>query len=456
MIGSKTEVLVEHFYHFTRHRIGGKAKAMVVTGSRLEAVRYKQSFDRYIAAKGYPIKTLVAFSGVVQNDKLSNVTYTEEAMNAGLREKELPEAFAAPAYQVLLVAEKYQTGFDQPLLHTMYVDKRLAGLQAVQTLSRLNRTHPLKEDVFILDFVNDRNEIQAAFAQYYEGAEIGEEAEPSQLYALKAELDRSNVYLAEEVSRFCEVFFKPTARQTVFDHRAINSILDPAVDRFRQLLETDEEEAELWRGKVTAFRNLYIFLSQIIPYQDSDLERLYTYLRHLATKLPKRKSGAEYEFDDEVKLQYYRLQKISEGSISLSDQKGNPLDGPSEVGSGVVHEQPVALSKLIDIVNERFGTEFTEADQLFFDQIVEAALAHEDLQQAAFVNPLDKFSLVFGSLLETLFVERMEQNVDIFARYMNDPAFQKSVAAWLSEQVYRKILNSTSAPADDQKATPPT
>jgi len=148
-----------------------------------------------------------------------------------------------------------------------------------------------------------------------------------------------------------------------------------------------------------------------------------------------------YEFDDDVKLQYYRLQKISEGSISLNDHKGNPLGGPIAVGSGIVREQPMALSRLIDIVNERFGTEFTEADQLFFDQIIEAAMAHEALQQAAMVNPLDKFSLVFGGLLETLFIERMDQNVDIFVRYMNDPAFQKTVAAWLSDQVYKKLIS---------------
>ena len=140
--------MVEHFHAVTRHKIGGRAKAMVVTGSRLEAVRYKQSFDRYIQKKQYAIKTLVAFSGEVRDDQLPNESYTEEKMNLGIREKELPEKFATPEYQVLLVAEKYQTGFDQPLLHTMYVDKRLAGIQAVQTLSRLNRTHPLKEDTF--------------------------------------------------------------------------------------------------------------------------------------------------------------------------------------------------------------------------------------------------------------------------------------------------------------------
>ena len=177
-IAQKTEVMVEHFQTVTRHKIGGRAKAVVVTGSRLEAVRYKQSFDRYIGEKGYDIKTLVAFSGVVEDDKAADVTYTEPGMNHGISEKELPEKFATPEYKVLLVAEKYQTGFDQPLLHTMYVDKRLAGIQAVQTLSRLNRVHPRKEDTFILDFVNDRLEIQEAFKTYYEGVEMGEEAGP--------------------------------------------------------------------------------------------------------------------------------------------------------------------------------------------------------------------------------------------------------------------------------------
>src|SRR5690606_4264536 len=178
-IAQKTEVMVEHFQAVTRHKIGGRAKAMVVTGSRLEAVRYKQAFDKYIRSRGYAIKSLVAFSGTVTDDIDETKTYTEEGMNLGVREKELPEKFATPEYQVLLVAEKYQTGFDQPLLHTMYVDKRLAGIQAVQTLSRLNRTHPLKEDTFVLDFVNDRDDIQAAFKTYYEGAELGQEADPN-------------------------------------------------------------------------------------------------------------------------------------------------------------------------------------------------------------------------------------------------------------------------------------
>ena len=438
-IAQKTEIMVEHFNVVTRHKMGGKAKAMVVTGSRLEAVRYKESFDRYIKEKGYPIKTLVAFSGTVIDDKIPDKTYTEEGMNNGIKEKELPEKFATPEYRVLLVAEKYQTGFDQPFLHTMYVDKRLAGIQTVQTLSRLNRMHPLKEDTFVLDFVNDRREIQEAFKQFYEGAEMGEEVDPVRMYQIKADLDGTGVYLAEEVQRFCAIFFKPRERQSPADHQAMNAALDPAVDRFRALQESDEEETELWHGKLQAFRNLYSFLSQIIPYQDSDLERLYTFLRHLSAKLPKRDSGSRYNFDDEVRLEYYRLQKISEGSISLKEGTAKPLDGPTEVGSGLVREEVVRFSRLIDVVNERFGTDFTEADQLFFDQIMEAALADESLRQAAQVNPVDKFALVFNNLLETFFVERMEQNEEIFARFMNEESFRKVIGTRMASEVYQRL-----------------
>ena len=438
-IAQKTEVMVEHFQAVTRHKIGGRAKAMVVTGSRLEAVRYKQSFDRYIQEKGYAIKSLVAFSGTVVDDKLEGVTYTEPGMNHGISEKELPEKFATQEYQVLLVAEKYQTGFDQPLLHTMFVDKRLAGIQAVQTLSRLNRVHPLKEDTFVLDFVNDREEIREAFKTYYEGAEMGEEVDPARMYAIKGELDASGIYLDEEVERFSAVYFTPKRRQSALDHRTMNAALDPAVSRFTTHRDDSEEEAEDWRGKVLAFLNLYGFLSQVIPYQDSDLERLYVFLRHLAAKLPRRKSGPAYRFDDEVRLEYYRLQKISEGSISLRDGDARPLDGPTEVGSGLVRPQPVPLSQLIDIVNERFGTDFNQADQLFFDQIVEAAMADDGLRQAAAVNPGDKFELVFKSLLENLFVERMDQNEEIFVRFMNDTSFQKIVTTWMASEAYRRL-----------------
>jgi len=420
-IGQKTEVMVEHFQQHTRHKIGGHAKAMVVTGSRLEAVRYKQEFDRYISEKGYPIKSLVAFSSTVEDDKVPEKTYTEVEMNHGLKEKELPETFAKPDYRVLLVGEKYQTGFDQPLLHTMYVDKRLAGIQAVQTLSRLNRTHPLKDDTFVLDFV------------------MGEKFDPDRLYEVKAELDGSSIYLQDEVDGFSRIFFAPKRRQSPADHKSMNALLDQAVARFAQLQNDEEDEAELWRGKTQAFRNLYSFLSQVIPYQDSDLEKLFTYLRHLALKLPKRKTGPGYQFDEEVELDYYRLQKISEGSINLAEGYAKPLDGPREVGTGEVREAYVTLSRLIDLINERFGAELSEADQLFFDQIAEAASQNESLRKAAEVNSLDKFQLVFRQVLESLFIERIELNEELFTDYMSKLELQDVVSNWLGSQVYDRL-----------------
>jgi type I restriction enzyme, R subunit len=241
------------------------------------------------------------------------------------------------------------------------------------------------------------------------------------------------------MDRFLDVYFKPKERQSAADHQAMNATLDPAVSRFAALQNEDEPQAELLRGKLLAFRNLYAFLSQIIPYQDSDLERAYVFLRHLTAKLPRRRGGPAYQFDDEVRLEYYRLQKISEGSISLAEGQARLLDGPSEVGTGMVREDSVPLSRLIDVVNARFGTDFNQADQLFFDQIVEAAMADGGLKLAATVNPADKFELVFKNLLETLFVERIDQNEEIFVRFMNDPAFQKIVTRWLSSQAYARL-----------------
>ncbi len=436
-IAQKTEVMVEHFQHFTRHRIGGRAKAMVVTSSRLHAVRYKLAFDKYIAEKGYTgIKTLVAFSGTVIDKDIPDKEYTEVGMNNGIKEKELPEKFATDEYQVLVVAEKYQTGFDQPFLHTMYVDKRLSGIQAVQTLSRLNRTHQGKEDTFVLDFVNDTQEILDAFQPYYEQTTVGEEAQPQQLYELQSKLDAQQMYYRSEVEEFAKVFYQPKETQNLADHAKMNACIDPAVNRFSKLEEAAQEE---FRGWLTAYRNLYAFLSQVIPFQDSDLEKLYSYVRFLLTKLPKRNSGFGYAFDDEISLKYYRLQRISEGSIDLQAGKGGQVSGPTEIGTGLAHGEQIELSKLIDILNDRFGTDFKPADQLFFDSIMEDAIGNSSLRQAAMANSEENFSYVFLKALEGLFVDRMEQNEEITAKYLNEKEFREAVGQNLLKQVYEQI-----------------
>jgi type I restriction enzyme R subunit len=439
---TKTEVMVEHFRTHVRHKIGGRAKAMVVTEGRLHAVRYKQTFDRYIREKGYTeIKTLVAFSGSVEDPQAPGKSWTEVGMNGGIKESELPERFDTHEYQVLLVAEKYQTGFDQPLLHSMYVDRTLTGLQAVQTLSRLNRTCAGKEDTFVLDFRNQPEEIFKAFKPYYEDTPTQPLTDPKELYRLQHQIEESGLIHTDEVARFCGLYFKPRRKETVHDHAAMNGVLDLAVERYTALDETGQDES---KALLVNFRNLYGFLSQVIPYQDSDLEQLYTYLRYLLTKLPHRAGGGPLQLDAEVELQYYRLQKISEGQIDLRAGQAKPLKGPSDVGTGQ-KDDVVKLSELIDLLNARFGTDFAQADQLFFDQIQEEALESEALQKAAESNSEDDFRYVFEKAFEGLVIDRMDGNEEIFGKLMADSDFRQIAVLHLIKRVYSQLRKHSAA-----------
>lgn len=448
-IGQKTEVMVEHFRASVQHKIGGRAKAMVVTESRLHAVRYKLSFDEYLIDKGYTdIKTLVAFSGTVEDPELPGKKYTEVGMNDGISERELPEKFDSEEYRVLLVAEKYQTGFDQPYLHTMYVDKKLSGIQAVQTLSRLNRSATGKEDTFVLDFRNTREEIYQAFKPYFEVTEADELTDPQHMYRLQGQIEQKQLIFENEINDFCSIFLADKRKVSVHDHANMNGILDLAVERFKVLDEVEQQEL---KGLCVNFRNMYAFLSQVIPYQDSDLEKLYTYLRFLLTKLPRRASGLAYHLEDEVELEYYRLQKISEGSIDLGRGRGNPLKGPGDVGTGRADDDEILLSELIDILNERFGTDFTAADQLFFDQIEEEAKADDSLKQAAKVNSMNDFLQIFKKSFEGLVIDRMEGNEDIFGRLMTDAEFRDLAQDNLGQKLYRMLAKDAISEEDQIK-----
>ena len=222
----------------------------------------------------------------------------------------------------------------------------------------------------------------------------------------------------------------------------MNACIDPAVQRFNQL---DESVREEFRDVLVALRNLYSFLSQVIPFTDSSLEKLYSYIRYLLKKLPRRDSGPSYHFDDEVTLQYYRLQRISEGSIALESGKEGEVSGPTSVGTGVSRDESIELSQLIDILNERFGTNFTPADQLFLDSIREDAVADSNLREAAMANPMENFGYIFFRKLEDLFIERMEQNEDIIAKFMNEKQFKDIVGKHLLKQVYEQIRNEFSS-----------
>jgi len=441
-VEQKTEVMVEHFRRNVVHRIGGRAKAMVVTSSRLHAVRYMQAFERYIAHNNYTdVRPLVAFSGIVR-DPDTGLEYTEPGMNAdvvtgkAIGEDQLPGRFDSLDYNILLVANKYQTGFDQPLLHTMYVDKRLDGVQAVQTLSRLNRKIPGKDAPFVLDFVNDEENIYRAFKPYYDRTELREASDPNKLEGLKHELDQVQVYHWSEVEAFAAVFYKPVQQQAPADHAQMQRYIQPAVDRFMGL---DDEERQEFRDKLSGYVKVYAFLSQIIPYSDQELEMLYSFGRFLLPHLPTGRDTAPLKLGDEVELQYYRLERISSGAIRVSEGDAQGVKSPTDVGTGRAADERVPLSEIINILNERFGTAFTEEDRLFFHQIMEKACKDEQIIQTALANPLDKFELGIRKRIEDLMIDRMAENDEIVTRYMNEREFQASAFPILAREIFDEV-----------------
>jgi type I restriction enzyme R subunit len=446
----KTEVMVEHFRQKVLGHLGGQAKAMVVTSSRLHAVRYMQAFGRYIAENKYTdVRPLVAFSGTVK-DPDTGLEYTEPGMNPDcvsgkpISEKQLPERFASPDYQVLLVANKYQTGFDQPLLCAMYVDKRLDGVQAVQTLSRLNRKIPGKENPFVLDFVNEAADIYKAFKPYYDTTSLQEGSDPQQLEKLKHELDAAQVYFWSEVEAFARVFYKPVARQSAQDHAGMQLHLQPAVDRFKAM--DDEPKRSEFREKLNGYVNIYSFMSQIMPYGDPALEMLYSFGRFLLPHLPLDRDTERVKIGDEVGLQYYRLERIYSGEITLRDGEPEGVKSPTDVGTGKANEEKLPLSEIIKVLNERFGTNFTDEDRFFFEQIREKATANEQVVKLRRANPFDKFQLGLRQLIEELMVQRMADNDKIVTRYMDDKEFGDAAFTVLSKAIYDSIPTEEATP----------
>ena len=442
-IEQKTEVIVEHFRRSVLHRLGGRAKAMVVTSSRLHAVRYKLAFERYLEENGYTdVRPIVAFSGTVR-DPETGAEYTEPGMNPDvvtgkpISEAALPKRFASSDYQVLLVADKYQTGFDQPLLCAMYVDKRLDGVQAVQTLSRLNRMKPGKDAPFVLDFVNDAEDIFRAFKPYYDKTELAEPSDPSRLEALKHELDQEQVYHGSEVEAFAQVFYKPTERQGAADHAHMHRHLQPAVDRFNAI--DDEERRQAFRDKLAGYVRVYAFLSQIVPYADPDLEMLYSYGRSLLPHLPLHRDATIVQVGDEVALQYYRMERVFSGAIEIKESETQYITSPTAVGTGKAKDEQAPLSEIIKVLNERFGTQFSEVDRLFFQQIKEKACNSDQIVKTALANSLDKFELGTRKLIEDLMIERMTENDQIVTRYMADKEFQSSAFPILAREIFNAV-----------------
>jgi len=445
-IEQKTEIMVEHFRQHVKHKLVGRAKAMVVAGSRLSAVRYMLSFQKYIEEHHYTdIRPLVAFSGTVK-DPETGFEYTEPGMNIdvvtskNISEGQLPDKFDTSDYQVLLVANKYQTGFDQPLLCAMYVDKRLDGVQAVQTLSRLNRTSAGKEPPFVLDFVNEAEGIFLAFKPYYNVTTLQEPSDPNHLEQLKHELNAMQVYQWSEVVAFCQIFYLPQYKQNPSDHARMEKHIQPAVDRFNAL---DEEHKEKFYEKLTAYTRFYSFISQIIPYSDQELEMLYSYGRYLTTHLSIDDGGVNPHPEKEVDLQYYRIEMVSSGSIVMEAGSPYGVKSPTAVGTSKSKDENKPLSEIIQALNDRFGTDFSEEDRLFFEQIKEKASKDDKVIQTAKANTLEKFELGIQELIKDLMVQRMADNDSIVTRYMDDIDFQKTVFPILAKDIYKSVLDAT-------------
>ena len=424
-LAQKAEVIVEHFRTYTRHKIGGRGKAMVVTSSRLHAVRYKQAIDRYLHEKGYAdTKALVAFSGRVDDDGLD---FSESSLN-GFPESQTATRFNDPEYGVLIVAEKFQTGYDQPLLHTMFVDKTLVGLAAVQTLSRLNRIHPEKTDTFVLDFRNKAEDITEAFRPWYE-ATVAVPTDPNLLHDLADRLLALQVLDAAEARAVAARIVDRT--QKVSDHGAVYGLLEPAVQRFRAKNTAEQDEA---RAALDQFVRAYAFLSQVVDFGDVFLEALYLASRALLSLL-RVGDGGRLDLGSEVELTHLRMEKTSEGSIT-------PGSGVAELAAIYAGTGPEAepakehLSAIITVLNEHFGTNLGTVDQLFFDQMEASWLADEHLVEQARANPIENFRLVFADTFLKTIVGRMDDNADIFRRILDDPAFQAIVREHYLGRVY--------------------
>ena len=423
----KAEVIVGHFLQKTRHKIDGHAKAMVVTRSRLHAVRTKQALDAYITKKGYDqgehaLRTLVAFSGPVIDPDAPDVTWTEVGMN-GFSEAQLPKRFKSDEYQVLVVAEKYQTGFDEPLLHTMYVDKKLANVKAVQTLSRLNRIHPGKQDTFVLDFANTAEEIKEAFEPFYDET-FATPTEPNVLYTMEHDLMAAHVLSMEEMdAAVAALLSEDESRQP-----DIYSNLDPAVGRFSML---DDGAQESFRHTLRNFCRAYAFVAQVMPFTDTDLERLFLYGRLLLLELPTPDNDPMPQLSKSVQLTHLRIAVTSDAAIALtgSDEPGVALPG----GGKGSQAEPVMdkLSAMISAMNEKYGADLGEADKVWVEQQWVVVKDDDDMRAVAQNNDKGQYRMVLEQKIKDLLVDRHEKNGLLFDLFFANPDFQASLLSYL-------------------------
>ncbi|MEA3374713.1 MAG: DEAD/DEAH box helicase family protein [Chloroflexota bacterium] len=438
-IAEKVAVMVEHFHASVAHQISGRAKAMILTRSRLHAVRYKLALDRYLRDQGYLYRALVAFSGTVKDPK-DGLKYTEAGMN-GFPQSRTADVFAQAKYRFLVVAEKFQTGFDEPLLAAMYVDKKLSGVRAVQSLSRLNRRHPDKQMTQILDFENEAETIQKAFEPYYETTLLAEATDPNLLYDLQQGLDDFHFYSCGDVDHLAQIWFgvRQDAEPPYHEHALIHNALQPAVDRF---LDASEEEQEAFRGRLKDYVRLYAFLSQVITFRDPDLEKFYVFARLLLRRLPWKRGTLPRGILDEVELGTYRLRETHEGKIDLDRGLGVVKPQSTEGLRRAQEEELLALSEIVKLLNERFGANIPEKEgEKFITELQERLGEDEGLAASVRVNAREDARLSFEHAVN----DRIQEMVDVsfrFYKLLND---EPDFADFFRDIMFDRYLDSAQA-----------
>jgi len=417
-IKKKSKLMIDHFLGnvVQKRKIGGKAKAMMVTSSRKKAVQYKYAFDKYLNSINSPYKAIVAFSGEIEGE-------TESSLN-GFPSGNIPEEFEKDEYKFLLVANKYQTGFDQPLLHTMYVDKKLGGVNAVQTLSRLNRSHPLKQDTFVLDFANTAEDIEKAFKPYFESTILGEATDPNKLFDLQDALDNYQVYSREQVEEFSD---KILANMPVDQ---LHAILDEASEVFRNDLEK-EEQAD-FRAKVKTYVRLYIFLSQIVPFENAYLERLYIFLNHLQSKLGSDDIEMPIDILENINMDSYRLQLEATNIIAL--EQGNDLQPiPTEMRGGLNEPEIDKLSNILQTFNDKYGTEFEDTDKVrqMAENIANDVAKNEELINSIKFSDEQNARITSDKVVGDELLKHITTNFDLYKLYSDNKEFKEDFSAMM-------------------------
>ena len=427
-IRQKAEIMVDHFHDqvIAKQKVGGKARAMVVTSGIIRAMQYKRAFDAYLLERNSPYRAIVAFSG---EHEVDGQKVTEASMN-GFPSTHIPETFQQDPYRFLIVADKFQTGYDEPLLHTMYVDKVLSGIKAVQTLSRLNRAHPQKHDTFILDFMNDVDTIQAAFADYYRTTILSEATDPNKLHDLKADLDGYQVYAWADVVSLADLYLQGA------DRDKLDPILDASVATYTADLDEDGQVA--FKGKAKAFVRTYSFLSSVLPYSNADWERLSIFLNFLTPRLPAPKEeDLSKGILETIDMDSYRVEVKAQMAITLPDQDAEIGPVPSGGGGGKPEPELDRLSHILKAFNDQFGNidwkDKDKIDKVIAEEIPAKVAADKAYQNAMKNSDKQNARIEHDAALQRIMLDLITDHTELFKLFSDDPGFKK----WLSDTIFQ-------------------